>query len=48
MVSQDVSRDPFLGVSVSVSNVSGLVSDSKDFGFGLELFVSRLCIGYFL
>jgi len=29
---------------VSVSKVSGLVSVSKDFG----LFVSRLCIGYFL
>ena len=44
---------------VSVSKVSsrsrrsrlgleGLVSVSKDFGLGLELFVSRLCIGYFL
>jgi len=32
-----VSRDPFFGVS-----------DSKDFGLGLELFVSRLCIGYLL
>jgi len=40
------SRDPFLGVSVS--KVSGLVSVSKDFGLGLELFVSRLCISYFL
>ena len=43
--SRDVSRDPFFGVSVS--KVSGLVSVSKDFGLGLELFVSRLCIGYF-
>jgi len=44
------SRDPFFGVSVSVSvsKVWGLVSVSKDFGLGLELFVSRLCIGYFL
>jgi len=33
---------------VSVSKVSGLVSVSKDFGLGLELFVSRLCIGYVL
>jgi len=40
------SRDPFFGVSVS--KVSGLVSVSKDFGFGLELFVLRLCTGYFL
>jgi len=46
MESRDVSRDPFFGVSISVSKVSGLVSVSKD--FGLELFVSRLCIGYFL
>ena len=38
------SRDPFFGISVS--KVSGLVS--KDFGLGLELFLSRLCIGYFL
>jgi len=38
----------FFGVSVSVSKVSGLVSVSvsKDFGLGLELFVSRLCTGY--
>jgi len=30
--------------------LEGLVSFSvsKDFGLGLELFVSRLCIGYFL
>jgi len=39
------SRDPFSRVLVSVSKVSGLVSVSND--FGLELFVSRLCIGYF-
>jgi len=31
---------------VSVSKVSGLVSVSKD--LGLEVVVSRLCIGYFL
>jgi len=31
--------------SVSISKVSGLVSVSKDFGLGLELFVSRLYIG---
>jgi len=42
------SRDPLFGVSVLVSKVSGLVSVSKDFGLGLELFVSRLCIAYFL
>jgi len=42
------SRDPFFEVSVSVSKVSGVVSVSKDFGLGLELFVLRLCIGYFL
>jgi len=49
--SRDASRDPFFEVfvSVSVSKVSGLVSVSvsKDFGLGLELFVSRLCTGYF-
>jgi len=28
--------------------LEGLVSVSKDFGLGLELFVSRLCMGYFL
>jgi len=28
--------------------LEGLVSASKDFGLGIELFVSRLCIGYFL
>jgi len=39
-------RDPFF--ELSVSKVSGLVSVSKDFGLGLELLVSRLCIGYFL
>ena len=46
-VSRRVSRPVF---EVSVSKVSGLVlvSVSKDFGLGLELFVSRLCIGYFL
>ena len=44
--SRDVFLDPFLGVSVS--KISGLVSVSKDFGLGLDLFVSRLCIGYFL
>jgi len=32
---------------VSVSNVSGLVSVSKDFGLGLELLVSRLNMSYF-
>jgi len=42
--SQDVSGDLFFGVSVS--KVSGLVLVSKD--FGLELFVSRLFIGYFI
>jgi len=30
------------------SQFAGLVSVSKDFDFGLELFVSRLSIGYFL
>ena len=35
-----VSRDPVF--HVSVSKVSGLVSVSKDFGLGLELFVTRL------
>ena len=44
--SRDASRESFFGVSVS--KVSGLVSVSKDFSLGLELFVSRLCIGYFL
>jgi len=34
------SRDPLFGVLVS--KVSSLVSVSKDFGFGLELFVLRL------
>jgi len=38
----------FFEVSVSVSKVSGLVSVSKDSGLGLELFLSRLRIGYFL
>ena len=36
------SRDPFSWVSVLVSNVSGLVSVSNDFGLGLESLVSRL------
>jgi len=36
-LSRDASRYPFFEVSVS-----------EDFGLGLELFVSRLCIGYFL
>jgi len=43
-VSRRVSRPVF---GVSVSKVSGLVSVSKDFGLGLELFVSRLCICHF-
>jgi len=38
----------FLKSRSQVSKVSGLVSVSKDFGLGLELFVSRLCINYFL
>jgi len=46
-----VCRNPYFGVSVSVSNVSGVVSVwvSKDFrfGLGLELLVSRLCMSYF-
>jgi len=42
----DVSRDPLFEVSVSVSKVSGLVSVSKDFGLSLELFVSRLSLGF--
>jgi len=44
--SRDTSRDPLF--EVSVSKFSGFVSVLKDFGLGLELFVSRLCIGYFL
>jgi len=44
-VSRRVSRPIF---EVSVSKFSGLVSVSKDVGLGLELFVSRLCIGYLL
>jgi len=44
--SRDVCRDPFFWDAVS--EVSGLVSVSKDFGLGHELFVSRLWIGYFL
>jgi len=32
---------------VSVSNVSGLVLVSNNFGLGLELLVSRLCMNYF-
>jgi len=46
--SRDVSQDPFFGVSVSVSKVPGLVLVSKYFGLGLELLVSRFCIGYFV
>jgi len=38
-------RDPFF--RVSVPNVSVLVSVSKDFGLGLELLGSRLCMSYF-
>jgi len=52
-VSRRVSRPVFwsLGLRsrrISVSKVSGLVSVSvsKDFGLGLELLVSRLCVGY--
>jgi len=41
--SQDVSRDPFFGVSRS--KASGFASVWKD--FGLVFFVSKLCIGYF-
>jgi len=51
MESRDLVSGFFFGVTffgVSVSRVSGLVSVSKDFGRGLQLFVSRLCIGYFL
>ena len=44
--SGNVSQDPFF--RVSVSNVSGLVSVSMDFGLGLELLVSRLCMSYIL
>jgi len=43
--SRVVSRDPFF--QVSVSNDSGLVSVSKNFGFGLKLLVSRLRMSYF-
>jgi len=39
-----VSRDPFFGVSVLKVSGLVLVSVSKDFGLGLEVFVSRLCI----
>ena len=46
--SWDASRDPFFKVSASVSKISGLVSVSVSKDFGLELFISRLCIGYFL
>jgi len=42
-VSRRVSRLVFWSLGLE-----GLVSVSKDFGLGLELFVSRLCIGYFL
>ena len=46
--SRDLSRDLFFGVSLS--KVSGLVSVSvlNDFGLGLELFISRFYMGYFL
>jgi len=46
-VSRHVSRPLF---RVSVSKVSGLVSVSvsKDFGLGLELLVSRLCMSFYL
>jgi len=42
-VSRLVSRPVFWSLGLE-----GLVSVSKDFGLGLELFVSRLCTGYFL
>ena len=42
-----MSRDPFFGVSVSISKVSGLVAVLKDFGLGLEalhrLFFMKFC-----
>jgi len=42
----------YIGISDGVSRLGlgleGLTSVSKDFGLGLKLFVSRLCIGYFL
>jgi len=41
------SRD-WVSVSRPVFWSLGLVSVSKDFGLGLELFISRICIGYFL
>ena len=43
--SRDTSQDQLF--RVSVSKVSGLASVSKDFGLGLELLVSRLCMSYF-
>ena len=43
----DVVSNTFFQVSVSVSNVSGLISVSKDFGLGLQLLVSKLCMSYF-
>jgi len=46
-VLRHVSRPVF---RVSVSKVSGLVyvSASKDFGLGLDLLVSRLCMSFFM
>jgi len=41
-ISDGVSRLGLEFFGVSVSKVSGLVSVSKDFGLGLERFVSRL------
>ena len=43
LVSVRVSRPVFWSL-----DLEGIVSVSKDFSPGLELFVSRLCIGYFL
>ena len=43
--SQDTCWDQFF--RVSVSKVTGLVSVSKDFGLGLELWDWRLCMSYF-
>jgi len=36
-----------LGLRSGSLGLEGLVSVSKDFGLGLKLLVSRLCIGYF-
>ena len=48
-VSRRVSRPVFWSLGLGLG-LEGLVSVSvsKDFGLGLELFLSRLCIGYFL